>query len=438
MNRILLIPLFLLNTIANAQYLFKRDYNFAWNYSVVEIENNSYMIGGTDTSGQIGITKIDNMGNVVWNNTYGFEFGHTLTRTNSNLFLMTGDAYPSQAFVLLVDSNGNSSTLNLNTATGQYFSEYDVLKTFDQNFVMTAKDTFPLLIKFDPQGNVLWRQTFPAWNYTVLHVIQQPDSGFILLGDTSGTFFVAKTNSDGDTLWTKYFYNQYGISSHSITNCSDGGFIVTASFMSGIPDDPYYPWLLRFNAAGDTMWTQVLWNEYMDNTPGSIRQCHDGGFVMVKNILTSWASSDQDCRVIRLDSTGNVLWDARFPDPPGSNCIQQTSDHGFILATHEYFTGTTVIKFDSLGNYLTLIGETGNESFGIYPNPTSGKFTIELPATKSNVDILIYNAMGEMISGHHSTGNQKIQMDLTNYPAGIYFVRARSGQKIFTGKILKD
>src|SRR6187431_782778 len=129
MNRLLLIPFFLLNTIASAQFLFNRDYPFAHCYSVVEIENNSYMFGGTDTSGQIGITKIDNMGNVVWTNTYGFEFGYTLTRTNSNLFLMTGAAYPTQAFVLLVDSSGNSTTLTVNTPTGQSFHEYDVLQT---------------------------------------------------------------------------------------------------------------------------------------------------------------------------------------------------------------------------------------------------------------------------------------------------------------------
>src|SRR5690242_2521081 len=122
MNRFLLIPFFLWSTISNAQYLFNRDYHFTWGYSVVEIENSSYMFGGTDTSHQIGIVKIDYMGNVVWSNTYGFKFGGILTRTNSNLFLMTGSAYPTQAFVLLVDSSGNSTTLTVNTATGQYFS----------------------------------------------------------------------------------------------------------------------------------------------------------------------------------------------------------------------------------------------------------------------------------------------------------------------------
>src|SRR5213075_2008634 len=126
------------------------------------------------------------------------------------------------------------------------------------NFVMTAIDTFPMLVKFDQQGNVLWKKDYPDWDYAYLNLIEQPDSSLILLGDTTGSFFVAKSDQSGNIIWAKYFFNLYGIASNAISNCSDGGFIVTAYFDSGIPDAPHYPWLLRFDAAGDTMWTKVL------------------------------------------------------------------------------------------------------------------------------------------------------------------------------------
>jgi len=94
------------------------------------------------------------------------------------------------------------------------------------------------------------------------------------------------------------------------------------------------------------------------------------------------------------------------------------------------------------GVWKRLLSEMGgieenkdNFHFIIYPNPTNGKFTI------SNIDninsIEIYNVLGEII---YTTPNFKQQIlneiDLSEHPKGIYFVKIYNGAKTHTEKIM--
>ena len=70
----------------------------------------------------------------------------------------------------------------------------------------------------------------------------------------------------------------------------------------------------------------------------------------------------------------------------------------------------------------------------IYPNPTTGSFTIEL-AEESNVSI--FNALGQAVRRlDNVSGNQ--QIDLSNAPKGLYYVRIQSGSNIETTKLIVD
>jgi hypothetical protein len=68
----------------------------------------------------------------------------------------------------------------------------------------------------------------------------------------------------------------------------------------------------------------------------------------------------------------------------------------------------------------------------IYPNPTTGNFTIEL-AEESNV--VIYNTLGQAVRRlGNVSGNQ--QIDLSNAPKGLYYVRIQSGNNVETQKLI--
>ena len=75
---------------------------------------------------------------------------------------------------------------------------------------------------------------------------------------------------------------------------------------------------------------------------------------------------------------------------------------------------------------------TEQKATALYPNPTTGHFTIEL-AEESNVGI--YNMLGQQVMQLNKvSGNQHIQLE--NAPKGMYFVQIQSGNQIEVKKLI--
>jgi len=68
----------------------------------------------------------------------------------------------------------------------------------------------------------------------------------------------------------------------------------------------------------------------------------------------------------------------------------------------------------------------------VFPNPASGVFYIE--AKEAVEKISVFNSRGELVLEQRgSTG----EVDISDQPAGLYFLQLKTGQKIVTKKILK-
>jgi hypothetical protein len=78
--------------------------------------------------------------------------------------------------------------------------------------------------------------------------------------------------------------------------------------------------------------------------------------------------------------------------------------------------------------------------FKLYPNPTTGSFTLEfkgeIPVDQIMVEI---NGLhGEKVFTGILKGERNLEFSLSNYPVGVYFVRVISGNISETGKIIKQ
>jgi hypothetical protein len=80
-----------------------------------------------------------------------------------------------------------------------------------------------------------------------------------------------------------------------------------------------------------------------------------------------------------------------------------------------------------------------NSTFMIYPNPTSGRFTLELKgdAPPSQVHVEIFSILGEKIQSTELPVERKQVFSLADKPSGVYVVHVSSGAYSETQKIIK-
>jgi len=94
-------------------------------------------------------------------------------------------------------------------------------------------------------------------------------------------------------------------------------------------------------------------------------------------------------------------------------------------STHYYYHTTTAVN--------DVTADDGH--FNVYPNPSSGKFTI---SSKSNIDAIeIYNLLGERVYSD-SKFNQysSNDIDLSGQGKGIYFINVYNGKLMHSSKVI--
>ncbi|MFZ4399322.1 MAG: T9SS type A sorting domain-containing protein [Bacteroidales bacterium] len=75
-----------------------------------------------------------------------------------------------------------------------------------------------------------------------------------------------------------------------------------------------------------------------------------------------------------------------------------------------------------------------NKEIKFYPNPTSGKITVEIEG-KIN-EIFLFDIAGKLMAKFNSKNESSIEIDLSNYSTGIYFLKFNDNLQWFTGKII--
>src|SRR5690606_6716439 len=76
-------------------------------------------------------------------------------------------------------------------------------------------------------------------------------------------------------------------------------------------------------------------------------------------------------------------------------------------------------------------------NLAMYPNPSSGHFTIDLGKDYSDVNLQIHNMLGQQISSNKYVSIKTIEQEI-NTSAGIYFVKVSSKGVSKTLKLIKN
>ncbi len=115
--------------------------------------------------------------------------------------------------------------------------------------------------------------------------------------------------------------------------------------------------------------------------------------------------------------------------------------HGSITTTNQFCSPGKSPAGNALAGEEQLAGGTVESSlFKAWPNPTSGDVTVELNKCCAAADagIEVYGSIGEKIQSRSMAGADRMTISLKDQPAGIYFIRVRSGMKSSTAKIIRQ
>jgi hypothetical protein len=449
-----------------------------------------YIIAGKTASFGTGgdnfyVIKTDSLGNSLWTKTYGGDFldtGRSIQQTvPDGGYIIVGNAGlfgPTEYDVYLVktDSMGNIFPIGHNRwekTYGDTLSDYgnSVQQTSDRGYIIAGStESFGAglldvyLIKTDSLGDTLWTRTYGGTDRDRGYSVQQtvPDGGYIISGSTESfgagmeDVYLIKTNPLGDTLWTKV----YGGSSYdrgaSIRQTSDGGFIIvgrTSSFGAGFGD----VYLIKTDSSGDTLWTKTIGSSNEDVGESVQQTVPDGGYIITGS--TGPFMSPMNVYLIKTDSLGSTLWTTIYGGDTLSDfgySVQQTSDGGFIIVgkTRSFGAGLDdVYLIKTGGDGMVGIQETNNEyrtrnfEFRLiqnHPNPFNSTTTIRYIVPSANpesriphhISLSIYDITGRLVetlvNENKEPGVYQVHWEGKDQASGIYFYRLdiRLGQAL--------
>ncbi len=127
--------------------------------------------------------------------------------------------------------------------------------------------------------------------------------------------------------------------------------------------------------------------------------------------------------------------------------IDISSIDGLVYLAFKYYSGAnptrwTVDNFEiTAENSLLAVGDFRKDEIAViaYPNPNSGSFKISMPSLHNEVMIELYNIQSQLISRRtYLLRNGKIEMNMKNNPAGIYFLKVHLNSYTRTLKIVKS
>jgi len=244
-------------------------------YSMQITNDGGFIITGTTWSFGAGmydvyLIKTNAVGDVLWSKTYGGaygDYGNSVQQTNDDGYIITGmtenyGAGSEDVYLIKTDAAGDTLWTRTFGGTSNDYGN-SVKQTSDDGYIITGL-TYSFgagyvdiyLIKTDAAGDTLWTKTFGGTNVDYGKSVQQTiDGGYIITGmiynpaTGSGDVCLIKTNSDGDTLWTKTFGGVGADIGNYVQQTNDDGFIIagqTESSGAGL----YDAYLIKTNVDG--------------------------------------------------------------------------------------------------------------------------------------------------------------------------------------------
>jgi hypothetical protein len=334
---------------------------------------------------------------------------------------------------------------------------FSVSQTSDNGYILGGYTYYGgmYLVKTDAQGDVMWTKTFGrGLNDYCYSVSQTSDGGYILGGYTRQScvgwsdMYLVKTNAQGDSMWTRGYNADSADYCESVFQTSDGGYIL-GGYSHSYGGGSSCIYLAKTDAQGDTMWTKIF-RRNNGIYCKSVLQTSDGGFLL-------GGADNNDMYLVKTDALGDTIWTKTYGGNDNDRCysVSQASDGGFILGgytiynskhppfecsgQYDRYAGWIVHCGDSTDIYLVKTAPASSTTISNFPSSTptpsqtalhvsvsnqiSISFTLNQP---ENVHISMHSMSGSKVADitnkQFSGGTHKIMLEKHDFATGVYLI----------------
>ncbi|MFK5970278.1 MAG: T9SS type A sorting domain-containing protein [Candidatus Marithrix sp.] len=256
-----------------------------WGHCIIETHGGDFMLlgysRGFEISGDIYLVRTDHLGNIIWENNYGYN------RDDYAMDIIEND---DGSFVIIGTKNGFFNDVHAN------YSNHDA-------------DI--LLVKIDANGDEIWKKTIGSDGHDFGYSIKKAtDYGYYVFGSTqsygAGSFdmFLAKLDEDGIEEWHRTYGGElyeYGLSMDINENGNLFLFGTTRSYGQNNSEDFY---LVKVDEDGNNIWELTIGGEFAD-FGYSVIALPDSGCIVIGS-SKSFGSGENDILFVKVDKYGQI------------------------------------------------------------------------------------------------------------------------------------
>jgi hypothetical protein len=336
----------------------------------------------------------------------------------------------------------------------RYDVGYSVQQTSDGGYIMaglftpSASDSGDvLLIKVDGLGNVVWSKRYGGpREERAFSVKQTSDGGYITVARTKSfvdttrwDVLLIKTDPNGNLQWGRVYSNpSLDDEPSDVIETSDGGYLVVGGAQSRRSSSQNEILVMKINSSGDLQWVRWLGDTIYQDQAYSVKRTSDGGYI-VAGRTGSYGSGNADIFLMKLDSSGNVVWARAYGSsgPDFGYDVQITSDGGFVVVGYYTSSGDTssiIVKTNSSGNvqWYRVLGGTRMDAFYSVVQTSDGGFiatgrTNSFGSGSADVFLTRFNSSGTLQWSKTYGGSQWDQASSINQTSdGGYVMLGRT------------
>ena len=319
--------------------------------SILQLEDSSFVILGSEENNVL-LLKTNRYGQIEWNQSFGgddySDIATHFQNTSDGGYILSGTTISygyggSDIWLIKMNQNG---MMEWNTTFGSAGDEIggQVIETIDGGYLVIGNiDTQEnganniWLIKTNSQGDSLWTRKYGGSEFDQgTDIILDDDNGYVILGSTksfgngASDIWIIKADSSGNQEWTNTYGNGGNDFGQSILKTYDGGYIVRY-IIESFGDGNTAVGLLKINQNGQEIWTKTIGGS-IGTAGNSFYRISDDEYIMACSLFDNGENS-YNAYIIKISDSGDILWDRTFGgnEDDRARSILQTKDGGYII-----------------------------------------------------------------------------------------------------------